>query len=96
MPATHANVDIPTPARYMARLCNHFTHRVTVHREADRARIEFPNGLCTLLATDQKLELSIEAGDAATLDRLEQVVTRHLKQVASAETFEVAWTRSET
>ena len=95
MPIAQANVEMPTPARYMARLCNHFTHRVTVHREADRARIEFPNGLCTLQATEQKLEMRIEAEDAATLERLEQVVARHLKQVASAETFEVTWTRSD-
>jgi hypothetical protein len=38
--------------------------------------------------------MRIEASDAATLDRLEQVVAKHLKQVASAETFEVQWVRS--
>jgi uncharacterized protein len=94
MPATHASVDIATPARYMARLCNHFAHRVAVHREPDRARIEFPNGPCSLQATGTKLEMRIEASDTATLDRLEGVVARHLKQVASAETFEVQWARS--
>ncbi|MGH7069347.1 MAG: DUF2218 domain-containing protein, partial [Acetobacteraceae bacterium] len=73
----------------------HFVHRVTVHREADRARIEFPNGLCSLQATDVKLEMRIEAGDADTLDRLEQVVARHLRQVAAAEAFEVHWVRSD-
>jgi uncharacterized protein len=95
MPIAQASVEMPTPARYMARLCNHFTHRVTVHREADRARIEFPNGLCALQATEQKLEMRLEAADAATLERLEQVVARHLKQVASAETFQVTWARSD-
>lgn len=95
MPTTTASVAMPTPARYMARLCNHFTHRVTVHREADRGRIEFPNGVCSLQATAERLEMRIEADDTATLERLEQVVARHLKQVASAETFEVTWIRSE-
>jgi hypothetical protein len=86
---------MPTSARYMARLCNRCTHRVTVHRESDRARIEFPNsGLCSLQATERKLEMRIEASGAATLERLEQVVARHLKQVALAETFEVQWVRS--
>lgn len=96
MPVSQASVEMPTPPRYMARLCNHFTHRVTVHRDADRARIEFPNGVCTLQANERKLEMRIEADDAATLDRLEQVVARHLKQVASAETFDVQWVRSES
>ena len=75
----------------MARLCNHFAHRVTVHREETRARIDFPAAPCALQALEDRLEIDIEATDAATLQRLQEVVTRHLKQVASAESFEVAW-----
>jgi len=95
MPETRASVAIATPARYMARLCNHFAHRVTVHREADRSMIEFPNALCSLQANGEHLEMRIEARNAADLDRLEEVVGRHLKQVASTETFEVQWVRSD-
>lgn len=94
MPVTQASVAMPTPARYMGRLCNHFAHRATVHREAERARIEFPNGMCSLQATESCLEMRIEATDMATLERMEEVVARHLKQVASSETFEVRWVRS--
>jgi hypothetical protein len=95
MPATRARVVIATPARYMARLCNHFAHRVTVQREADHARVEFSaDAFCAMQATAEHLTLGIEAADAATLDRLEEVVGRHLKQVASAETFEIRWVRA--
>lgn len=93
MLTVQASVAIPTPSRYMARLCNHFAHRVTVHREPDSARIEFPNGLGTLQATADRLEIKLQANDAATLERLQEVVSRHLKQVASAETFEVSWSQ---
>ena len=96
MPLSHASVPIATPARYMARLCNHFAHRMTVHREAERARIEFPTALCLLQVTGKRLEMRIEAADAADLDRLEEVVGRHLRQVASAEAFEVHWVRSDS
>lgn len=75
----------------MARLCNHFAHRVTVHRTPERARVEFPGGLGTMQATADHLDIHIEAADAATLERLKEVVSRHLKQMASAETFEVSW-----
>ena len=91
MPTAQASVAIPTPARYMARLCNHFAHRVTVHREPDNARIEFPHGVGLMQATADSLEIHLEASDAATLERLQEVVSRHLKQVASAETFEINW-----
>lgn len=96
MPATHASIVITTPARYMARLCNHFSHRVDVHREPDSARIEFPDARCKMTATEKQLEIHIEAEQPLTLERLEQVVTRHLKQVAAAETFDVAWERDDT
>ena len=92
MPTAQASVAIPTPARYMARLCNHFAHRVTVHREPESARIEFPHGVGLMQATADRLEFRLEASDAATLERLQEVVSRHLKQVASAETFEINWT----
>jgi len=91
MPTAHASIAIPTPARYMARLCNHFAHRVTLHRTPESSRVEFPNAVGTMQATADRLEIHIEANDDATLERLKEVVSRHLKQVASAETFEVSW-----
>jgi hypothetical protein len=75
----------------MARLCNHFAHRVTVHREADQARIEFPNAPCSLKVLENGLQIGIESDDPATLQRLQEVVKRHLQQVAASETFEVDW-----
>lgn len=89
--STHASVLIPSPAKYMARLCNHFAHRVTVHREATSARIDFPNAPCSLKATDGSLEIHVESEDAAHLERLQEIISRHLKQVAAAEVFDVTW-----
>jgi hypothetical protein len=91
MASTEALVSIATPARYMARLCNHFAHRVAVHREPDQARIEFPNAPCSLRALEDQLQIRIESEDASTLQRLQDVVARHLKQVAANETLEVVW-----
>ncbi|MFO7276523.1 MAG: DUF2218 domain-containing protein [Pseudomonadota bacterium] len=91
MLTAEASVSISTPARYMGRLCKHFAHRVAVHQEADRARIEFPGAPCSLRADAERLEMRLEAEDAATLERLQEVVTRHLKQVAPGEQFEVSW-----
>lgn len=88
---TEAVVSIPTPARYMGRLCNHFAHRVTVHREPDHARIEFPGAPCSLQVSEDRLQMRIECDDPATLQRIQEVVGRHLKQVAAGETFDVDW-----
>jgi len=87
-----AIVILPTPARYMSRLAKHFEHRVSVERTETSARIIFPDGLCTLDAGDKALTLRIEANASDALARYEEVVARHLKQVASQESFEVIWT----
>ena len=86
-----AHVVIPTPGRYMSRLAKHFEHRVTVHREDNRARIDFNGAPCSLAARDDVLEIRIEAQDATILERVRGVVDRHLKQVAAQETFEIEW-----
>ncbi len=91
MPVATAIVTIATPARYMVRLSKHFEHRVTVQREETHARVNFPNAPCSMQALDDHLEIRIETADAGTLELLQGVVTRHLKQVAASETFEVSW-----
>jgi uncharacterized protein len=91
MHSAEALVSLPTPVRYMARLCNHFAHRVGVQREENHARIEFPNAPCSLQVLETGLHMRIESDDLATVERLQEVVGRHLKQVASGETFEVDW-----
>lgn len=86
-----SRVSIPTPPRYMLRLAKHFEHRVTVERDEKTATIHFPPGPCFLVAHDDVLEMRLEVPDEEARNRLQEVVTRHLKQVASAETFDVSW-----
>lgn len=87
-----SRVTIPTPPRYMVRLAKHFEHRVTVERDERTATIRFPPGPCYLVAHDDVLEMRLEVAEDEARTRLQEVVTRHLKQVASAETFDVTWT----
>ena len=91
MPNAIAQVSIPTPARYMVRLAKHFEHRVAVERTETTAIVRFPDGLCTMDAADALLTLRIQASDASNLSRYQEVVARHLKQVAPQETVEVDW-----
>ena len=91
MPIATTHVAIADPPRYMNRLAKHFEHRVAVERHARNTRVAFPGAPCAMQASDTHLDIRIEADDAATLTRIQDVVTKHLKQVASQETFEVKW-----
>jgi hypothetical protein len=95
MPTAVAHVAIATPARYMNRLAKHFEHRVGVQRAENTASIAFPDAPCSLVASDTHLDLRLDAASTETLARLQDVVTRHLRQVASQESFDVHWTVSD-
>jgi hypothetical protein len=75
----------------MKRLAKHFEHRVTVECQERNASVAFPNAPCTLQASDTHLDIRIETDDAAVLARIQEVVSKHLKQVASQETFDIEW-----
>lgn len=87
-----ATVVIATPARYLRRLANHFRHRITVDLQPEAATLHFQDGTGTLAAHGEELVMRLEARDPEVLARYQEVVTRHLKQVAPKETFEVNWT----
>jgi uncharacterized protein len=86
-----SDVRIPTPAKYALRLAKHFEHRVTVQREQQPYRVEFPDAPCEIRFSDELLHIHIQANSSETLARVRDVVERHLKQVAAQETFDVAW-----
>jgi uncharacterized protein len=91
MPIATAHIAIATPSRYMNRLAKHFEHRVAVTRNETSATVSFPDAPCSMQSTDSHLDIRIEAPAADQLVRLQEVVERHLRQVAASESFEVAW-----
>lgn len=88
---TDSDVRIPTPGKYALRLAKHFEHRVTVQRNEQPYRVEFPDAPCEISFTDELLHLRIQSESPDALVRVRDVVARHLKQVASQETFDIAW-----
>jgi hypothetical protein len=86
-----AEVRTEMAARYLGQLCKHFQHRLPVELDADRGRIAFEAGVCTLAASPGLLTLRVEAADADALARVEDVVARHLLRFAFREPPEVMW-----
>lgn len=86
-----AVVALAEPARIMVRLAKHFEHRVAVQRTDSTARVDFPTGTCSMVATGDTLELVLESAVPADLGRYREVVARHLRQVAHDETIAVDW-----
>jgi uncharacterized protein len=94
-----ARASVPTEmaGRYIAQLCKHFAHRIPAESDAPdskatRGRIEFPDaGVCTLWTEPMSLEMELTAKDSETLERLQDVVTKHLARFAWREPPTVTW-----
>ena len=92
MPQSQARVVTETPARYLGQLCKHFQHRLPVTLEAQTGQITFEAGVCDLTADDAVLLLRCESTDAAGLERVQEVVARHLLRFAFRTPPEIVWT----
>ncbi len=87
-----ATVHTAQAARYLSQLCKHFQHKTAVSLDGDIGVIAFVGlGICDLAAGPQGLALSLTSPDPAQLDRLQDVIARHLQRFAFREEMSVEW-----
>ena len=92
--SSEANVATARAPRYLRMLCKHFRHKSPTVFDESHGRIEFPHGTCELNAEPAgTLRIRVVASEPAALDRLEDVVARHLERFALKDTLDVRWTR---
>jgi len=89
-----AAVITDRPARYGKQLVSHLSRRAGGEwsDEAATGTITFDSGTATLTAADGVLELAVDGDD---LDRLEDVVGRHLVRFGSKDELVVSWQRGD-
>lgn len=93
----HATASVPTAkgGKYLRQLCNHWSHSLTVEQDGDHATVSFPrdsrgadfpgDGLATFDASEDALNVRIDATSAEQLDGLKGAVARHLDRFAFRE-----------
>ena len=94
LPSAAARVALASPRRYLAQLCKHFAHRLPVTLTEADGRIDFQGGTCKLTAETSTLVLHLTADDETALEKLEDVVARHLARFAFRDPPAIAWTRA--
>lgn len=94
--ASEARVRTAVPRRYMTQLCKHFAHKIPATFDDTRGHIQFDAGPCELEADQDAgiLVMRARAADKAGIERLENVVARHLVRFAFREPPEIRWTRT--
>ena len=94
MTQSTATIETPYASRYLQQLCKHFAHKIPVEFTRTDGRIAFEDNACLLHAEGGRLTITIEAADAPTAERLQDVVARHLDRFAFRDKPEVMWTAS--
>ena len=90
---TRSNTEIATAhaSRYLQQLCKHFAHKLPVSFDPQQGQISFPIGECHLKADGEKLAIEVVSPDAEQLEKLKDVVIRHLERFAFREELAVSW-----
>lgn len=91
--AIEAVADIRTEhaSRYLQQLCKHFQHKRPVTFDPHSGLIDFPVGECRLAAEGETLTLRLKAGSDEDMERLKDVVARHLVRFAFREEMQIDW-----
>ncbi|RJQ76013.1 DUF2218 domain-containing protein [Pseudonocardiaceae bacterium YIM PH 21723] len=94
MTRSQARVDTDRPSRYAKQLVSHLGRRVEGEwsEESGTGRLSFPDGTATLTAQPDALLLDVD-GDADHIERLEDVVGRHLVRFGAKDELVVEWQR---
>ncbi|MET8139084.1 DUF2218 domain-containing protein [Sphaerisporangium sp. NPDC005288] len=92
MPYSTASVPTERPGRYIKQLVSHMGHKTTTEISGDgRGVITLKRGRCVLTPTGVAIEMIATAGDAESLEQVQEVVTRHLLRFATQEELAVEW-----
>lgn len=85
MNASTARVPTKSGAKYIAQLCRHWAHKFPVELTEGRGVVRFPSASAQMQADDDALTVIVEAEDSETLERMKDVVARHLDRFAFRE-----------
>lgn len=92
--SSHSTVATDRAARYGKQLASHLGrhHGGEWSDETGTGWIDLGDGRVTMTATDTALQIDLTAADG-TLDRLEDVVARHLVRFGAQDELTVEWLR---
>jgi hypothetical protein len=86
-----AEIETEHASRYLQQLCKHFQHKRPVTFGPHSGQIDFPVGECRLAAESDMLTLRLKAGSEEDMQRLKDVVARHLVRFAFREEMTIDW-----
>ena len=94
--SARADVSTDAPARYAKQLASHLGRRVEWTTEGDVSTAAIGGGTGTVEVGDGVLTLRAEAPDRESLERVQDVLGRHLERFGQRNELSVSWTSQPT
>jgi len=93
---TQVDAHVPTVSggKYVRQLCKHWSHKLPVEIEGDTGVVTFVGAVATMTAGPHSIAVSVRGQDREQVDRLKDVVARHLDRFALREaplTYDWSW-----
>lgn len=86
-----SRVTLGNPGQQLVRLCKHMGHKIPAEYSEAEGKLTFDFGTCKLTATDAQLAMFCEADSLESLDKMQDIVGRHLEQLAWKDEPSVTW-----
>lgn len=91
MLTTHSTVVTKSPERFIKQLASHLGRKLEVSSVDSATVIGFDGGCCELRASEAALEMRAAAESPDALERVQDVVGRHLERFGTREGLVVSW-----
>ena len=89
---SEARVPTEHASRYLQQLCKHWSHKFPVTFDAAQGTVSFTGATCAFRASPDALTVTVTS-PPERLERMEEVVTKHLERFAFREALDVRWVR---
>jgi uncharacterized protein len=89
--SSEALVATDRPERYGNQLVKHFSNKIDANWDGGSGVLQFGFGDAAVHAEEGVLRMRVNAGDRASLERMEQVVASHLVRFGQRDELKVEW-----
>ena len=91
MHSAFCDVTSERAGRYLAQLCKHFAHKISVEWDATVGRADFAFGVCDMAVEGDRLRLTCSAASEEALAKVKYIVEDHIVRFAWREDLKVVW-----
>lgn len=72
-------------AKYLQRLCKHWSHKFEVEFSENRGQVRFPSAVAVMEASADALLVTVETDNTDSIEQIKETVAKHLDRFAFRE-----------